>query len=39
MIDKALLAVNLGMKNQFIDKASKNISDEIPYFSLVLIRI
>ena len=39
MIDKALLAVNLGMHNQFIDKASKNSSDEIPYFSLLLIRI
>ena len=39
MLDKALLAVNLGMNNQFIDKASKNISDEIPYFSLLLIRI
>ena len=39
IIDKALLAVNLGMNNQFIDKASKNISDEIPYFSLVLIRM
>ena len=39
MLDKALLAINLGMDNQFIDKASKNISDEIPYFSLLLIRI
>jgi len=39
MLDKALLAVNLGMSNQFIDKASKNSSDEIPYFSLLLIRI
>ena len=39
MLDKALLAVNLGMNNQFIDKASKNNSDEIPYFSLLLIRI
>ena len=39
MLDKAVLAVNLGMDNQFIDKASKNNSDEIPYFSLLLIRI
>ena len=39
MLDKAVLAINLGMDNQFIDKASKNISDEIPYFSLLLIRI
>ena len=39
ILDKALLAVNLGMNNQFIDKASKNSSDEIPYFSLLLIRI
>ena len=39
ILDKAVLAVNLGMENQFIDKASKNNSDEIPYFSLLLIRI
>ena len=39
ILDNALLAVNLGMNNQFIDKASKNSSDEIPYFSLLLIRI
>ena len=39
ILDKALVAVNLGMNNQFIDKASKNTSDEIPYFSLLLIRI
>ena len=39
ILDKSLLAVNLGMNNQFIDKASKNSSDEIPYFSLLLIRI
>ena len=39
ILDKALLAVNLGMNNQFIDKASENSSDEIPYFSLLLIRI
>jgi len=39
MLDKAVLAVNLGMDNQFIDKASKNNSDAIPYFSLLLIRI
>ena len=39
ILDKAVLAVNLGMENQFIDKAYKNNSDEIPYFSLLLIRI
>ena len=39
MLDESLLAVNLGMENQFIDKASKNSSDEIPYFSLLLIRM
>ena len=39
ILDKAVLAVNLGMENQFIDKASKNNSDEIPYFSLLLIRM
>ena len=39
ILDKALLAVNLGMKNQFIDKASKNNSDLLPYFSLLSIRI
>ena len=39
ILDKAVLAVNLGMENQFIDKASKNNSVEIPYFSLLLIRM
>ena len=39
ILDKAVLAVNLGMENQFVDKASKNNYDEIPYFSLLLIRI
>ena len=38
-LDKALLAVNIGMKSQFIDQASKNNFNELPYFSLLLIRI
>ena len=35
---KTLLALNLGMNNQFVDKAFKNKSDELPYFSLLIIR-
>ena len=38
LLDKALLAVNVGMNNQFIDQASANNSEELPYFSLLLIR-
>ena len=39
VLDKALLAVNIGMDSQFIDQASKYNPDELPYFSLLLIRI
>ena len=38
IINKSLLAINIGMKNQFIDKASKKNSEELPYFSLLLLR-
>ncbi len=39
LLRKALLAVNIGMKNQFIGEASKYLSEELPYFSLLLLRI
>ena len=39
ILRQTLLAVNLGMKNQFIGKASEYQSDELPYFSLILLRI
>ena len=39
LLSKSLLAVNLGMKNHFLDEASKYYSDELPYFSLLLLRI
>ena len=38
IINKSLLAINIGMKNQFIDNASKKSSEELPYFSLLLLR-
>lgn len=34
----AFLAVNLGMRNQFIGKASDYLEEDLPYFSLILIR-
>jgi len=39
ILNKALLAVNLGMENQYIGDASKYLSKELPYFSLLLLRI
>ena len=39
ILRKSLLAVNLGMKNQFIGDASEYFSKELPYFSLLLLRI
>ena len=38
IIDKALLAMNIGMKNQIIEKASIIQKEDMPYFSLLLIR-
>jgi len=39
LYEKAFLAVNIGMKNQFIGKANGYLSKELTYFSLLLIRI
>ena len=39
ILKKSLLAVNIGMKNHFIGKASEYNSEELPYFSLLLLRI
>ena len=38
LIDKSLLALNVGMSDQFVENASKFHNDIIPYFSLLLIR-
>ena len=38
ILRKAILAVNLGMENQYIGDASQYLSKELPYFSLLLIR-
>ena len=38
ILNKSLLALNIGMVDQFIDNASKYDNDLIPYFSLLLIR-
>ena len=39
LLHKAKLAVNLGMENQYIGDASEYLSKELPYFSLLLLRI
>ncbi len=39
ILRKSILAVNLGMENQYIGDASKYLSTELPYFSLLLLRI
>ena len=39
ILRKAILAINLGMENQYIGDASKYRSKELPYFSLLLLRI
>jgi len=39
ILRKAILAVNLCMKNQYIGDASEYLSEELPYFSLLLLRI
>jgi len=39
ILRKSILAVNLGMENQYIGDASKYLSNELPYFSLLLLRL
>ena len=39
VFDKSFLAVDIGMKNQFIGKASINESENLSYFSLILLRV
>tara|TARA_B100000212_G_scaffold113004_1_gene84256 strand:+ start:100 stop:858 length:759 start_codon:yes stop_codon:yes gene_type:complete len=39
MLRKVTLAVNLGLENQYIGYASEYFSKELPYFSLLLLRI
>ena len=39
ILRKAILAVNLGMENQYIGDASEYLSKELPYFSLLLLRL
>ena len=38
-LSKSILAVNLGMENQYIGDASEYLLKELPYFSLLLLRI
>tara|TARA_Y100001970_G_scaffold291009_1_gene426683 strand:- start:18795 stop:19550 length:756 start_codon:yes stop_codon:yes gene_type:complete len=38
LINKTLLASNVGLFNQFIDNASNYKDDNLPYFSLLIIR-
>tara|TARA_B100000965_G_scaffold328766_1_gene291955 strand:- start:5753 stop:6508 length:756 start_codon:yes stop_codon:yes gene_type:complete len=38
LINQTLLASNVGMFNQIIDSAGKYTSDNLPYFSLLIIR-
>ena len=39
ILRKCLLAVNLGMKDHFVGEASEYNAEELPYFSLLLLRI
>ena len=39
ILKNSILAVNLGMENQYIGDASEYLSKELPYFSLLLLRI
>ena len=39
ILRKATLAINLGMENQYIGDASEYLAKELPYFSLLLLRI
>ena len=38
ILNKSLLALNVGMSDEFVENASKYHNDMIPYFSLLLIR-
>ncbi len=38
IINKSLIALNVGMSNQIIQYASQYKEDFMPYFSLILIR-
>ena len=38
IINKSLIALNVGMSNQIIQYASQYEKDVMPYFSLILIR-
>ena len=38
ILNKSLLALNIGMSDQFVENASKYHNEIIPYFSLLLIR-
>ena len=38
ILDKSLLAINVGMNSQFVENASKYNNDMIPYLSIILIR-
>ena len=39
ILRKTILAVNLGMENQYIGNASEYLLKELPYFSLLLLRL
>ncbi len=38
ILDKSLLAINVGMNSQFVENASKYNNDIVPYLSIILIR-
>ena len=38
ILRKTILAANLGMENQYVGAASEYLSEELPYFSLLLLR-
>ena len=38
ILNKSLIALNVGMPHQIIEYASKYNKDDMPYFSLILIR-
>ena len=38
MLGKCFVAVNIGMKDQLVEEANKIESDNLPYFSLLLLR-
>ena len=38
IIHKSLLAINVGLENQYIDNAAKKNMEKLPYFSLLFLR-